>query len=72
MLVLTRRQNETIVIDGNIRIQVISISGNRVRIGVDAPKEIIVNREEIHNYRMQFEKLEDLEGCNCVENSYVI
>jgi len=46
MLVLTRKKGETIAIGDNIQIQVLSVKGGQVRIGVDAPKEIRVNREE--------------------------
>jgi carbon storage regulator len=47
MLVLSRRTNETLVIDNNIRFTVLSVHGNQVRIGIDAPDDIIVLREEI-------------------------
>lgn len=51
MLVLTRRPGEEIVIDGNIRLTVISVKGDRVRIGIDAPPSVVVDREEIHERR---------------------
>jgi carbon storage regulator len=47
MLVLSRRTNETLVIDNNIRFTVLSVHGNQVRIGIEAPDDIIVLREEI-------------------------
>ena len=47
MLILTRRLTETLVIGDNVTITVLVIKGGRVRIGVNAPREIIVNREEI-------------------------
>jgi carbon storage regulator len=47
MLILTRRRTETVVIGDNITITVLDVNGGRVRIGVNAPREIIVNREEI-------------------------
>jgi carbon storage regulator len=50
MLVLSRRTNETLVIDNNIRFTVLSVHGNQVRIGIEAPEEVIILREEIiHN-----------------------
>jgi carbon storage regulator len=50
MLVLSRRTNETLVIDNNIRFTVLSVHGNQVRIGIEAPDDVIVLREEIiHN-----------------------
>jgi carbon storage regulator len=47
MLILTRRPEETLVIDKSIRVRVMSVNGNQVRIGIDAPKNIEVDREEI-------------------------
>ena len=47
MLVLTRHPKESIFINEDIKVTVLSISGNAVRIGIDAPKEIKIYREEI-------------------------
>ncbi|KYH32694.1 carbon storage regulator CsrA [Neomoorella mulderi] len=47
MLVLTRRVNETIVIDNRIKITVISIEQDKIRLGVDAPPEVPIVREEL-------------------------
>lgn len=47
MLVLTRRPGEEIVIDGDIRISVVSVKGDRVRLGVSAPPEVNVDRLEV-------------------------
>lgn len=47
MLVLSRRRNETIVIDGNTRITVLDIRGNQVRLGIEAPEKIGILREEL-------------------------
>jgi len=47
MLILTRRQAETVVIGDNVRVTVLDIRDGRVRFGVNAPREIIVNREEV-------------------------
>lgn len=46
MLVLTRRKGESIAIGDDIQIQVLSVKGGQVRIGVNAPREVAVNREE--------------------------
>ena len=47
MLVLTREVKEGIVIDKSIKVTVVSIIGNRVKIGIEAPEEINVRREEL-------------------------
>ena len=48
MLVLSRKKDESIVIGDNITIMVIEIRGDKVRLGIQAPKEIPVNRQEVH------------------------
>jgi carbon storage regulator len=57
MLVLTRRVGESIVIGDDIIIRVVSVDGNQVKIGTDAPKSVSVNRQDIYD-RKQAEKLE--------------
>lgn len=47
MLVLSRKVGETIVIDERITVTVISISGNRVRLGIDAPSDVGIRRSEV-------------------------
>jgi len=47
MLILTRRVAESLVIGDNVTVTVLDIQGGRVRIGVSAPRDVIVNREEI-------------------------
>lgn len=47
MLILTRRVGESIIIDGNIRVTVLATKGNQLRLGIDAPSDIEVHREEI-------------------------
>ena len=53
MLVFTRRVGEEIVVGGDIRIVVLSVHGNRVRLGVTAPQSVRVDRYEVHNRRVQ-------------------
>ncbi len=47
MLVLSRKSNEEIVIGSNIRIKILEINGNRVRVGISAPNHVPVLREEV-------------------------
>jgi carbon storage regulator len=53
MLVLSRRLNQAIVIGGEVRVTVLAITPGRVEIGVEAPREILVDREEVHIRRQE-------------------
>ncbi len=55
MLILTRRAGETIMIGNDVTITVLGVKGNQVRIGINAPKDVAVHREEIYE-RIQSEK----------------
>ena len=48
MLIITRRPQEKIIIGDDIEITVLSMRGNQVRLGIHAPKNVSVNREEVH------------------------
>ena len=48
MLVLSRKKNESIVIDGNIVVTVVEVRGDKVRLGIEAPREVPIHRSEIY------------------------
>ncbi len=49
MLILTRRVGESLIISDDMKVTVLGIKGNQIRIGVSAPSEVAVHREEIYN-----------------------
>ena len=55
MLILTRKANETLIVGDDVTVTILGVKGNQVRIGVNAPKEIPVHREEVYN-RIKVEK----------------
>ncbi len=63
MLILTRRVGETLMVGDDVTVTVLGVKGNQVRIGVNAPKEVSVHREEIY-MRIQAEKGDQPEGNN--------
>lgn len=65
MLVLTRKTDEEIVIADNIRVKVLEVRGNKVRLGIVAPENISVHRAEVQARRQEFSR----EDCPAVVGS---
>ena len=61
MLVLSRKNFESIIINDNITVQVVSIQGDKVKLGITAPKEIPVHREEVQA------KIKEAQNENCTQ-----
>ena len=61
MLILTRRVGETVMIGNDVTVTVLGVKGNQVRIGINAPKNVAVHREEIYE-RIKREQQGDSQG----------
>ena len=56
MLVITRRIGEKLIIGNNVTVSILRVTGHQVRIGIDAPRDVRVNREEIHKRCLKEQK----------------
>ena len=61
MLILTRRVGESLMVGDDITITVLGVKGNQVRIGVNAPRDVAVHREEIYNRIQDDDKVEPVD-----------
>lgn len=61
MLVLSRRIGETLILGDNIKIVVLGVHGNQIRLGIDAPREVSVHREEVYT---RIQKESDQQAAN--------
>ena len=66
MLVLSRKKNQTIIIDGNIEIEVLQVKGNSIRLGIKAPRDVRVLRGELKPFGMAPEEGEDERETNFI------
>lgn len=64
MLILTRRINETLNIGDNVQVTVLGIKGNQVRIGINAPRDVPVHREEIYLRIKREERMNEQGGAS--------
>jgi carbon storage regulator len=58
MLVLSRRKDESIMVGENVEVMIVSVQGNRIRLGINAPKSIPVHRKEVYEaiHRQEIDK----------------
>jgi carbon storage regulator len=69
MLVLSRKKNESIVINNDITIVVVEIRGDKVRLGIEAPKEVPVHRREVYDAIKRNEAVNGGAGANTAAQS---
>lgn len=71
MLVLSRSKNESIIINHNIRVCVVEVRGDRVRLGIEAPKDVPVHRDEVEFEILKQEAAKSGEGSKGTEGTEV-
>lgn len=69
MLVLSRKLNESIVIDGNIRVIVVGLRGNQVRLGIEAPESVAIFRKELFDRSRTEDQGNDIAGIYAARDS---
>jgi carbon storage regulator len=72
MLILTRRTGEKLMIGNNVEVAVLGIKGNQVRIGIQAPKDVSVHRQEIYQKIVEERKSKVLSGCIEIKDEDVL
>lgn len=68
MLVLSRKKNESIVIDENIVITVVEVRGDKVRLGIQAPREVPIHRSEVYEALLQQSQQKNEDADTLTEN----
>jgi carbon storage regulator len=71
MLVLSRKQDQSIVIDGNIRVTVLNTKGQVVRLGIEAPRDVAIVRSEIAHRGKTHSQRTEVRVLDLVESSYI-
>ena len=69
MLILTRRVGETVMIGNDVTVTVLGVKGNQVRVGVNAPKDVAVHREEIYE---RIKREQDQDGNVAASNAKIV
>ena len=69
MLILTRRVGETVMIGNDVTVTVLGVKGNQVRVGVNAPRDVAVHREEIYE-RIKRENEQNAESQKPLKNGH--
>lgn len=65
MLVLSRKRNEVIVIGDNIRVCIVSVRGEKVRVGIDAPENLAVHRKEVYDAIEREKQIQPVSTVGC-------